>query len=154
MQKRKKILDDNALQAQDYNAVQLEDEENDSNENALHIVDNSAGNALHNVENGNVQEEEGVQDFENVQDESMINLSNGKRKRAENTNKRKTRPRMVYPSSKGRKVSLKKNDVIDVQLSDEETWTRAIITDREKITTIIITSEDWMEKREMLISRD
>ena len=116
-------LDDNAPQAQDYNAVQHEDEENDSDENALQIV-----------ENGNTQEEESVQDLDNMQDESMINVSNGKRKRAENANKRKTRPRMIYPSSKGRKVSLKKNDVIDVQLDDEETWTRAIITDREKIT--------------------
>ena len=37
------------------------------------------------------------------------------------------------PSSKGRKTRFKNNEVIDVQPNEEETWTRAIFTVKEKI---------------------
>ena len=47
------------------------------------------------IDNGDAQEGEGVKNLSNMQDESMIGLGIGKRKRAENANKRQTRSRMV-----------------------------------------------------------
>ena len=44
-----------------------------------------------------------------------------------------TKPKTIHPKSKGRKINLRKNDLVDIQMDDGE-WLRATVSDRSKVS--------------------
>ena len=46
---------------------------------------------------------------------------------------RTTKPKTINPKSKGKKINLRKYDLVDIQMVDGE-WLRAMVSDRSKVS--------------------
>ena len=56
-----------------------------------------------------------------------------KRPRTAESSSIQAKPKVVNPKSKGKKINLKKNDLIDIQMEDGE-WLKATVSDRSKVS--------------------